>query len=123
MPEHAALIAILIVDRPICLACIATKLDMNPTSVMGHLEQISKSVNVRRSATERCQQCGRWPVPCRSFAMATPDARSPQPVDLRLRVISRRAAMLGRRNQATAISYTPYAISPQATMPSNHGGD
>ena len=59
MPEHAALIAILIVDRPICLACIATKLDMNPTSVMGYLEQISKSVNVRRSATERCQQCGR----------------------------------------------------------------
>jgi len=59
MPEQAARIAILIVDRPMCLPCIATNVDMSIASVMGYLEHISKSVTVSRSATERCRQCGR----------------------------------------------------------------
>jgi len=58
MPEHATLIAIMIVDRPTCLPCIATKADMGLPHVRAYLERISKSVMVHQAAREPCRVCG-----------------------------------------------------------------
>jgi hypothetical protein len=58
MPEHAALITALILDRPTCLPCIATKADMSLPTVRAYLEQISKSVMVHQAAGEPCRACG-----------------------------------------------------------------
>jgi len=58
MPEHATLIALLIVDRPTCLPCIATKGDMSVVSVMSYLEQIATSVMVHEAARQPCRVCG-----------------------------------------------------------------
>jgi hypothetical protein len=58
MPEHATLIAILIVDRPTCLPCIATKANMSLPNVWAYLEWISKSVMFHQAAREPCRVCG-----------------------------------------------------------------
>jgi hypothetical protein len=58
MPERAARIAILIVDRPTCLPCIATKADMSLPNVWADLESISKSVMFHQAAREPCRVCG-----------------------------------------------------------------
>jgi hypothetical protein len=58
MPEHATLIVNLIVDRPTCLWCIATKADMSLPNVWAYLERISKSVTLYQAAREPCRVCG-----------------------------------------------------------------
>jgi hypothetical protein len=58
MPEHAALITVLILDRPMCLPCVATKAGMSENSVMAYLEQIATSVVVHRAPMDRCRVCG-----------------------------------------------------------------
>jgi hypothetical protein len=58
MPEHAALITTLILERPMCLQCLTAKAGMTGPSVRSYLEQISKAVNLQQSARERCQACG-----------------------------------------------------------------
>ena len=58
MPEYAALITVLILDRPLCLDCIAAKTDMTVPSVRGYLERIDTSLTVQWRADERCQACG-----------------------------------------------------------------
>jgi hypothetical protein len=58
MPERAALITVLILDRPMCLECIASRADMSISSVRGYLERIGKMVTVQQVPTERCQACG-----------------------------------------------------------------
>jgi len=58
MSEHAALITVLILDRPTCLDCIAAKTEMGMPSVRAHLEHIGKIVTVKQEPRERCQTCG-----------------------------------------------------------------
>jgi len=49
MPEHAALITAIILDRPTCLACIAANAQMSLSSVSAYLEQIAGSVMVHQA--------------------------------------------------------------------------
>jgi len=58
MPEHAALIAALIIDRPHCLDCIAAKSDLTVQSVRGYLERMEESAKVTRATNERCRVRG-----------------------------------------------------------------
>ena len=58
MPERADLIAVLIIDRPLCLDCIADKTGMTPLSVEGYLERMDLGP-VDRTPEGRCRACGR----------------------------------------------------------------
>ena len=58
MPERAALIAALIIERPLCLECIATKSGMTAMSVKGYLERMAKLVTVHWVNPDRCHACG-----------------------------------------------------------------
>ena len=58
MPDRVERIATLIVDRPTCLPCIATKADLSLPLVRAYLERISKSVMVHQAPRERCAMCG-----------------------------------------------------------------
>jgi hypothetical protein len=58
MPEHAALITVLILDHPMCLDCVAAKTEMGMPSVRAHLEHLGTIVTVRQDPYERCQACG-----------------------------------------------------------------
>jgi hypothetical protein len=58
MPERADFIAVLIIDRPLCLECIAAKTGMSAMSVKGYLERLETTVTVHRAHEERCRACG-----------------------------------------------------------------
>ena len=57
MPERAALVTALILGRPLCLPCIATKGTMSIQRAEATLE-IIQTVLVLHRQTERCQACG-----------------------------------------------------------------
>ena len=58
MPERAALIAVLIMDRPLCLPCVASKSEMSVATVCSYLDRMQKMVTVHRANDERCTACG-----------------------------------------------------------------
>ena len=58
MPEHAALIALLIVDRALCLECIATRATITPTAAEGYLAVMRESMTVFHEDSDRCRGCG-----------------------------------------------------------------
>jgi hypothetical protein len=57
MPEHAAIIAVLILERPMCVDCIADKANLPPADVKRYLDVIHRSLEVR-SHEGRCRTCG-----------------------------------------------------------------
>jgi hypothetical protein len=59
MPENAALIAVLIIERPLCLGCITSKSGLTPGQIESYLHNINKAVDVRR-AEDRCRACGHF---------------------------------------------------------------
>jgi hypothetical protein len=58
MPDTAALIALLILERPLCLPCIAMKVSISVTCVELALAPIGPIVWIRRRSSERCRACG-----------------------------------------------------------------
>jgi hypothetical protein len=57
MPDRAALVTALVLGRPSCLSCIATKGTMSVQRAEATLE-IIRTVLVLHRATERCEGCG-----------------------------------------------------------------
>ena len=57
MPEHAALITMLILERPMCLECLAAGTDMSIQRVRAYLERIGTMVTVKQHAIQRCRVC------------------------------------------------------------------
>jgi hypothetical protein len=57
MPERAALIAVLIKERPLCVACISSKSGLTHGDVESFLASIEKNVDVKQ-ALDRCRTCG-----------------------------------------------------------------
>ena len=57
MPRHAAVIAVLILDRPICLDCIIAKSGLATAEVESYLEQIGVGLEVTVEE-DRCRACG-----------------------------------------------------------------
>jgi hypothetical protein len=58
MPERAALIAVLIMDRPLCLPCVSAKSGLGVATVSSYLDRMTKTVTVHRATDERCTACG-----------------------------------------------------------------
>jgi len=58
MTDPAALITTLILERPMCMSCIAVKTHMSLPSVRACLEQISRAVNLQQWPRGQCQVCG-----------------------------------------------------------------
>jgi len=59
MPATSALIAILILERPLCLDCIATKSDITIFEADRYLNVLSHSpLQLRLSENGRCRACG-----------------------------------------------------------------
>ena len=58
MADQAALIAVLIIDRALCLDCIASRSGMSVVSVKGYLERMGTMITLQRTTNERCRACG-----------------------------------------------------------------
>ena len=58
MPQTAALITALILERPMCLACIAMKSTTSETAVQASLVYLAQVLRIRRESPGRCRACG-----------------------------------------------------------------
>jgi hypothetical protein len=58
MPQYAAMIAVLLLERPTCLDCAASKSGLTLTQVDHYLTIIGTSLEVLRLENERCRICG-----------------------------------------------------------------
>ena len=58
MPEHAARIAVLILDRPLCLGCIAVSAGLSGIGVEDYLEKMEPMIIVHHARNEPCRACG-----------------------------------------------------------------
>jgi hypothetical protein len=58
MPQHAALLAVLLHQRPTCLECAAAKSRLTVSQVNAYLSVISAALEVVRLDSERCGVCG-----------------------------------------------------------------
>ena len=58
MPAHAAFISVLVMDRPMCLSCIADKAGVSKSEADAYLCQIASTLLVHRRAEDRCRACG-----------------------------------------------------------------
>jgi hypothetical protein len=58
MPERGALVAVLIVERPLCVECIADKSGIEIGEIEPLLRRIGTSIQLNR-AVDRCRACGR----------------------------------------------------------------
>jgi hypothetical protein len=59
--QHGALIAVLIIDRPMCRDCIAVKSRLSTVETECYLESIGRGLDVR-VAEDRCRACGEHTV-------------------------------------------------------------
>jgi hypothetical protein len=58
MPDIAARIAVLIIDRPLCIDCIADRGQIGVATVKEYLQRIDPIFSVNRHADDRCRACG-----------------------------------------------------------------
>ena len=58
MPQRAALIALLIVERPLCIDCIAERAHLLPPEVQGYFDLIRDHLAVFHEDSDRCRACG-----------------------------------------------------------------
>lgn len=59
MPEASALIAALILERPMCLECIVMRAPVTgEKDAEEHLNIIARAVRLRREKSGRCRACG-----------------------------------------------------------------
>jgi hypothetical protein len=58
MTEKAAIVAVLIVHRPLCAECLAGRADVARTDVESLLTRIGKTIAISRTV-DRCRGCGR----------------------------------------------------------------
>lgn len=57
MPEQAALIAVLILERPMCFDCIVSRTNLSASHVKVYLDAIGRSLKLV-VADGRCHVCG-----------------------------------------------------------------
>lgn len=54
MPEHSALIAVLIMERPMCVGCIAGRSGLTHAEVESYLSRIESTVDVKQALDRFC---------------------------------------------------------------------
>jgi hypothetical protein len=57
MPANAALISTVIIDRPVCVACISQKSGLSAEEIHSYLSRVAAAVSVIRD-TAACRACG-----------------------------------------------------------------
>jgi hypothetical protein len=57
VPDIAALITVLMIDRPMCVECLATRTELTVLTVKSYLDRMGTTMNVQRG-TQRCRTCG-----------------------------------------------------------------
>jgi hypothetical protein len=58
MPETAAMVTALIMERPMCLDCIARKASFSLNEVETAFLHIDRVLHLQRFGSERCRACG-----------------------------------------------------------------
>ena len=58
MPRTAALVSVLIVERPMCANCIAEKSGLRPSTIEPTLASLACFLKVHRLPRARCRACG-----------------------------------------------------------------
>ena len=58
MSTHSPLISSLIVDRPMCITCLAARTRMQTTAVETALEVLGRALVIRRHPGTSCTECG-----------------------------------------------------------------
>ena len=58
MPQTAALITALILERPLCFICVAAKAGTSETGVEATLAIIAPTIQINRERHGRCRACG-----------------------------------------------------------------
>jgi hypothetical protein len=58
MPEISAVITVLIIDRPLCVDCIALRSQVSVPAVRDYLRKIDTMGRVHRGMDDRCRACG-----------------------------------------------------------------
>lgn len=58
MPAVAALITVLIMERPLCVDCLALRAQVGVDVIVSYLAKIETAVTVRRGLDDRCRVCG-----------------------------------------------------------------
>jgi hypothetical protein len=58
MPERAAIVTALIMDRPLCLACVAQRASLDECEAQTILDKIESVLELQRVQPGRCRACG-----------------------------------------------------------------
>ena len=58
MPERAAIVTALIMERPLCLACVAQRASLDESAAKTILDKIESVLDLRRLNPGRCRACG-----------------------------------------------------------------
>jgi hypothetical protein len=58
MPEHVAVLAVLLLERPTCLDCVASLSGLSVTEADRYLTVVASSLELRRLENEHCRICG-----------------------------------------------------------------
>jgi len=58
MPARGALLAVVIMDRPLCIDCISDKTNLNVDEIQSLLTNIERAVSLHRTV-DRCRACGK----------------------------------------------------------------
>ena len=58
MPEISAVITVLIIDRPMCVDCIALRAQVSIRAVKDYLPKIASMGRLEHRVGERCRACG-----------------------------------------------------------------
>jgi hypothetical protein len=58
MPEISAVITALIIDRPMCVDCIALRAQVSMPAVKDYLPRIASVGRLEHRVGERCRACG-----------------------------------------------------------------
>ena len=58
MPKTPTIVAALIIDRPLCLDCIALKAGVGPATAEVTLTRFKNALALQRDETGRCRECG-----------------------------------------------------------------
>jgi hypothetical protein len=58
LPQYAAMIAVLIIDRPLCVKCLSDKSGLTANQVESYLDRVRRTVSVERGV-DLCRRCGK----------------------------------------------------------------
>jgi hypothetical protein len=59
MPETAAIVTALIIERPLCIECVKTKASIGAAELDDALSRIAVVLDLIRNDRDRCRTCGR----------------------------------------------------------------